>query len=186
MKSHEMSRNRSTGAFMTGVLAVVAVVGAYVAHPALPHDPVHLPFEKHVNATLFLPEGWKFFTRDPQGSEVIVLRRTAEGAWAPLEHVPNGRASNFFGASRTGRAQTVETGRVAFMVPDRLWHDCTDAPETCFDRLTVDKTVKNISPEPTLCGTFGFARQKPVPWAWASSLHPVVMPSRVMVVEVQC
>ncbi len=174
------------GAFLASVFTAIAVVGAYAAHPALPHDPIDLPLEKHVHATLFFPEGWKFFTRDPQAAEVIVLRRVQGGGWEPLDHVPNGRAANFFGASRVGRAQIVEAGRIASLVPERIWHDCTDSPEACFERLAVDRTVKNASPEPTMCGTFGFAQQKPVPWAWASSHRPVVMPSKVIVVEAQC
>ena len=46
--------------------------------------------------------------------------------------------------------------------------------------------ITNRSPEPTLCGAIGVALQKPIPWAWIDLPRPVVMPSRVVLLEVQC
>ena len=76
-------------------------------------------------------------------------------------------------------------GLLLYGLPRQMWSDCDDAAETCLAAAPVATTLTNESPAPSLCGTIGFALQKPVPWAWASPAA-VHMPSRVLKVVVKC
>jgi len=181
----ELGRTRRAGALMTGLWGIAAALGLYATHAAMPHNPIHLPYERQLQIQLLLPEGWKFFTRDPQDEDLLVLK-PAGGAWAAPDNTSNGEAANFFGAARTGRAMFVEAGLLTANVPDWAWKECKEEPTHCLDRLGPALSVVNPNRRPQLCGTVGLARLKPVPWAWASSAHPVVMPSRVLRIEVQC
>lgn len=80
----------------------------------------------------------------------------------------------------------MEIGRLLQRLPKAGWQTCKERPEACLVRIPKALTVKNTSPNPTLCGEVGLGLQKPVPWAWRASAHRITMPSRVTRLEVQC
>jgi antimicrobial peptide system SdpA family protein len=170
---------------MLSMSAVVAVVGLYAIHPAMPHNPIHLPMEKSVSMPMFVPEGWKFFTRDPQEEQYFIVKQ--EGSrWVSPDNTNNGSPVNLFGASRRGRAMFVEMGALSSEVPDWRWSDCKGDVGPCLDAFDAPVRVKSSGARPQLCGAIGVAKRKIVPWAWSSSPRPVVMPSKVLRLEVQC
>jgi antimicrobial peptide system SdpA family protein len=185
MKPNDPLSQRAAGALLAGMVALAAVGGLYAVHVPMPHNPIHLPYEKKVPVVQFLPEGWKFFTRDPQEEEILLYER-AGGAWVRAKNIPNGRAENLFGGSRRGRASAIELGRITGGLPRSSWQDCSDDPAKCLDRLASPRKIKNDNGKPQICGAVGVALQKPVPWAWATSKRSVTMPSRVALLEIQC
>jgi antimicrobial peptide system SdpA family protein len=185
MNPEDTKQSKRVGLFLWAILTFVAVVGVYAAHPPLPHNAIHLPYEDHIDATLFLPEGWKFFTRDPQDEAITYFERAGNG-WVVPANTPNGRMANYFGASRDGRGQSVELGRVISSVPKSAWHECDALPTACLDRLETGFHLTNTNRRPLVCGTIGVALQKPIPWAWSAYDPPVVMPSHVIRLEITC
>ena len=189
MNENEKTKKRGTrraGAVLLAVCAAWAVIGVYAVHAAMPYNPIKLPAESAVDVRAWAPQGWKFFTRDPQEEGTTAFHATEAGAFAQVAHETYANPSNFFGASRAARAQGVEIGTLLEQMPDADWTKCDGAPARCLERAKTGATVKNGSPHPTLCGSIGIALQKPVPWAWARASRHVTMPSRVARVVVRC
>src|SRR6185436_17127762 len=103
------------------------VLLCYAVHPILPFNPISLPYEKGVSVALFVPEGWKFFTRNPQEALPLAFVRGGDGRWRPASPGPNAAPENRFGLSRAGRARGVETGLLLEGVQKGAWMDCKEA-----------------------------------------------------------
>jgi antimicrobial peptide system SdpA family protein len=151
----------------------------------MPHNSLRLPGESTARVALLLPEGWKFFTRDPE--EPRLRPYTLKyGSWLDASRGPSAAPKYAFGLNRLVRTQGVEMALLLSTVPDSAWTPCTRDPVRCLPQVGSTATIRNPSPLPSLCGTIAFAKQKPVPWAWSNRSPPVVMPSRVLRLEVQC
>jgi antimicrobial peptide system SdpA family protein len=164
-----------------------ATVATYSLHAGMPHNPIHLPYEKTVDATSWAPQGWAFFTRSPRDEEYTTFVR-AGSSWQPRAKGTNSSASNWFGLSRRARALANETGSILFSVAETQWTSCAPGltVEACLESAPVAATIANPLPEPSLCGAVGLTAQKPVPWAWANASPPVQMPFRIVRLEVTC
>jgi antimicrobial peptide system SdpA family protein len=176
---------RRLGLFGLALGLVWLAVCAYALHGALPYNPITLPFEARAHTQFWLPEGWAFFTRDPRSDLMLLFRKGSEG-WVSASRGPNSALVNTFGLNRAARAQSVEAGLLLNSFPDSVFKDCRDAVVACFERVAVAGSLKNTSPYPTLCGDVAIAMQRPVPWAWVASGHPVTMPSHVVRLDVAC
>jgi antimicrobial peptide system SdpA family protein len=173
-----------------GLVALVLIVGwcaviAYAVHPVLPFNAIRLPGESAVDVELLLPEGWGFFSRNPQEEVEHFLKRTSGGSWQPL--LPDSYASPRFalGLSRRGRASTQEARWLIQRLPASSWSKCTEAPTLCLEHAP-RITIKSAQPQQALCGEVGIVLQKPVPWAWARHQKDVCMPSRVARLWIAC
>jgi len=175
---------RAHGALALVLFAGSALLVVYAIHGSMPTNPIKLPYEADAHTSLWAPEGWKFFTRDPQEDRADALVRAVGGVWEAGLHGPNARADHAFGLDRGGRAQGVELGLLLQSVAKDAFEECEDAPTRCLDAHETRLHLVNRSPRPTLCGDVGFVLQRPVPWAWSRS-RPI-MPSRVARVEVSC
>jgi antimicrobial peptide system SdpA family protein len=177
---------RRAGAVLLAAMTTWGIVGVYAVHACMPYNPIKLPGEHALDVRILVPEGWRFFTRDPQEEGASAYQESADGSFSPIVRKPNADRSNLFGASRVGRSHGVEMGTLIEQIPDSDWTKCTGEPAKCVEQAKVVATVKTGSPAPTMCGSIGVVLQKPVPWAWARSKRPVTMPSRVAKVVVQC
>jgi antimicrobial peptide system SdpA family protein len=177
---------RNLGLFGLVLGCMWATVCAYALHAALPFNPVKLPFERWVQVRLWMPEGWAFFTRDPREERMLLFKRDSGGRWVSASIGPNSKLSNDLGLNRASRAQSMEAALLLSDFPTSMFQDCRDSPVDCLQHIRVSGSFKNISPDPTLCGELGIAMQPPIPWAWMASGHPVIMPSRVLRMDVTC
>ena len=177
---------RAVGAFVLALALAWFTLLAYVVHAAVPPNPIRLPLEKRMYTRYWAPQGWAFFTRDPREEDILLFVRGRDGAWISAHKGPHASPSNYFGLSRASRARGIEVGQILRRVPKAGWQPCKERAEVCLERTPNAGTVRNISPNPTLCGEVGLALQKPVPWAWSSSAYKIVMPSRVSRLGVLC
>lgn len=99
---------------------------------------------------------------------------------------PNNNIKNLFGLIRYGRAQGTELGLLMNEIPDTNWRKCQKGSLQCLYTENSQLTIKNTTPEPTLCGDLGIAKEKPVPWAFGDEYGKINMPSIVVRVKVQC
>ena len=174
------------GALVSSLALAWATTFAFSVHAVLPYNPVRLHAGARSVASAILPQGWKFFTRDPREEALRPYRPVAgDSAWTSASEMHHSRPAAAFGLRRDARAQGIEMGLLLYGLPAQMWSGCDDAVETCLTAAPVATTLTNESPAPSLCGTIGFVLQKPVPWAWASPAA-VHMPSRVLKVVVKC
>jgi antimicrobial peptide system SdpA family protein len=185
--SQNVAASRWKRIAVTGSLVATfwLIVIVYALHGGMAFNPIALPMESP-SVRLFAPQGWKFFTRNPQEQATLVFQATTGGSWSSASLTPNSRFSNGFGLSRRGRAQGIEIGLLLRSVVPSAFIECTTEPASCFGSLAEIGPVQNGSPDPSLCGLVGVAMQRPVPWAWARSKKRVVMPSRVIKMRVIC
>lgn len=158
----------------------------YALHAALPFNPIRLPLETQVQVKLWIPEGWAFFTRDPREEVTLLFTRRDDGKWLSALMGPNATISNDFGLNRASRIQGVETTSLLKKFPKSALRDCHDEPVVCLESIPTAGSVRNLSPNPSLCGQVGIVRQSPIPWAWWASGRPIIMPSRILRIDVIC
>jgi antimicrobial peptide system SdpA family protein len=177
---------RRLGLVALATLASFALPIGYALHAAMPTNVVHLPGEGHFDARVFVPQGWKFFTRDARDERTAAFRRDRAGRWAPADVPPNASAANLFGLDRGGRVQGVETGLLTHQ--GRVsWVPCPERQATlCLERAAPSASLLNVVARPTLCGVIGLVRQEPVPWAWLRTAPHTQMPMTVARIEVSC
>jgi antimicrobial peptide system SdpA family protein len=176
---------RQLGLFALALGGGWLIVFVYAVHAALPFNPIQLPFENEVQVRMWMPEGWAFFTKDPRG-EVMFLFANRDGKWISALMGPNAKFSNVFGLNRASRIQGAEAGALANKFPKSALRDCRDSPAVCLEHIATAGSIKNASPNPSLCGEIGIVLQEPLPWAWWASGHAVVMPSRILRINVSC
>jgi antimicrobial peptide system SdpA family protein len=177
---------RRLGALTLGLASLWAVLAAYAIHPAMPFNTIHLPMEQHLRVSLWFPEGWGFFTRDPR-AERLTLYRLDGGRWMRAGRGPNSEPVNVFGINRAARAQAVEAGLLINegTASPLAWIPCTALPSDCLLEAR-PVAAQNRSRAPSLCGALGLVTQEPVPWAWLGNRRPVTMPSSIARLEVSC
>lgn len=186
--SPQTSPSRRLGLLALGLILGWTTLTVYALHAALPFNPIELPFEKHFNIKLLLPEGWAFFTRDPRDDRMLPYQRTPEGQWAWASDTPNFQWKNAFGINRAARAQGVELGLLMKDAATLPKVECKESPTACLERAPVAQTLRNTSPRPTYCGQVGLVFQRAVPWAWSRTNQgkPITMPSKVLRLDVEC
>jgi antimicrobial peptide system SdpA family protein len=181
------SQFRRLGASFSAVTLIALLLFAYGAHGPIPFNPIQVPGEKSIGITSWFPQGWRFFTRDPQEATTDVYIRSDDGAWKPLPIGPASSPSFLFGLDRTPRAQSIELGMLITSVDSDDYEACDSDPQTCLERVKPRvQLLQNQSPRPTMCGELGIVRQKPVPWAWARSAASLEMPSKIIRIRVKC
>jgi antimicrobial peptide system SdpA family protein len=107
--------------------------------------------------------------------------------WRDVSLAPDSLPSNLFGLNRRARAQGVEAGLLqANLQGPSEWAICGDSVFSCLARQHITMTIRNVSPNPTLCGEIAFVRQPPLPWAWRSFNNSMRMPARIVELRSQC
>lgn len=162
-------------------------VAVYAGRTLQATNPLALPLERTLKPLLvtLLPQGWAFFTKSPRDVNFFIYRPRTSG-WSSAYAGPLARPRNAFGLNRLSRAQGVEFGLLTRELKGASWRPCTVSPKGCLSRYGPPVRVRNPSPQPLLCGTYGFVEQRPVPWAWARSRGEFDMPSRSLVIEAAC
>jgi antimicrobial peptide system SdpA family protein len=170
-------------ALLSGATALGGAV--YAVDASVGHTALDLPGQERQVIGRLSPQGWGFFTKNPQDELIGVMERR-DGHWQIIEE-HSGSPSNLFGFRREMRAHGVEVGLFTQALgADAQWHECKSEPLGCADALPVTAVVANVSPSPFYCGELVLFRPKPVPWAWSKARKPVVMPSFLARIEVQC
>lgn len=180
-----MPRSQRLGTFALLLAGAWLLFGAYVVDPLLPFHPVRLPLAWRLQTSLWAPEGWGFFTRDPREPGTFLFKRT-EAGWTSASLAPSFRPATAFGLDRRARFQRGESAALLRGAPGAPWTECRGEPVRCLDRAGVGATLHNQARPRTLCGTVGFVSRPPVPWAWTRSRTPVRMTAKVLKLEVAC
>lgn len=189
-ESGEESRRDSIIGVSALFLAVMwSMIALYAVHASMPTNPIKLPAEDSIRARMWLPQGWKFFTRSPREDRYEAYALTPQGEWKQAMNWPNARAANLFGLSRRGRAQSVELGLLEGAAQRKsdtpIWQPCETRLEECFANASPTE-VDNATPQSSVCGEVALAKRPPVPWAWTRSSRKVEMPAKVLRLRIKC
>jgi antimicrobial peptide system SdpA family protein len=175
-----------------GVLGLLVLVfwGFFIAHvalSALPYASIRLPLNNIFDISNLMPEGWGFFTRSPRQDRILLYHKR-NASWTSAALPPLGQLRYAMGWDRAPRAQSVEMA-ILLAAPNTPlhWASCKFEPRACLEQTEGSGVrVKNRNPLPTLCGEVGIVKQPPTPWAWRDASRPVIMPSQVARLEIEC
>ena len=173
---------------IVAILTTVFCIGVILvsAGPAVTFNPTKpLVTQEFHPIQLVLPQGFAFFTRDAREPDLYLFQQR-DGAWQSASLGPNSRPSNLFGLNRKSRAQSVESALIVSKLLPTAWSECRDNPTKCLGQSSVQDTIRNVVPAPTLCGPVGFVLQEPVPWAWSKSQGTTDMHSQITNIHIQC
>ncbi|MCS5508683.1 SdpA family antimicrobial peptide system protein [Curtobacterium flaccumfaciens pv. flaccumfaciens] len=130
------------------------------------------------------PQRWEFFTASLQKSALTAYSSTSSSS---LLDLPQTRARNIFGMSRTQRAQGPE---IALISADVKWVKCSNRsqPETCVKQAQreVQQVVANAAAHRTLCGPMVLAEVKPTPFEFREFGYESTYIVRTASVSVRC
>lgn len=167
------------------VLIVWVVVGFYIVLGTWASPLMHSR-KTVINVATLAPEGWAFFTRNPELPNTLVYKNNA-GNWT-THTKKNASASAWFGLRRHLRKQDMEVAIVQGGIPAGAWvaMKLSGAELLRAGESLAAVTISNTARKPVLCGEFLLQQLAPVPWAWGRIRRPFSMPSRLARVEVVC
>ncbi|MEV8017521.1 SdpA family antimicrobial peptide system protein [Streptomyces sp. NPDC086554] len=188
MSDTSQAVRRERRAFVTAAAALFAVLAASI-YFAMPRNVTTQPWMPPVKTAFsaFVPQGWAFFTKDPQSEQFGAYRPRGGGARPEnLSLTPQGKAENLFGLSRRQRAQGPEEALLASKV--RHWETCQGSNDDCLRAAAVRPAtaVTNPSPLPSLCGDVIVTNQRPVPWAYRELLPETSRVTRAAHLRIRC
>jgi antimicrobial peptide system SdpA family protein len=170
--------------WVTAALVAVALLCSLVA--AYPANVLVSKADSSVLKVVagIIPQGWAFFTKDPQSAEIVAYRPGADGLTS-LQATPQTRVENWWGLTRTQRAQGPE---IAALSNKAKWRSCVDGEPTaqCVDRAAQYVKVTNGAPHPTLCGKVVLVQEKPVEWSFRTFVKDTHTAVRTANVAVEC
>ena len=146
-------------------------------------SPVLPSYKNKINFVSLVPEGWSFFTRNPREVETFIYKEI-DGKLVNMNH-QNFTAHNAFGFGRYTRIESLELALLLASTEDSLWvKNDIDIHEFYEKKLLKEQKIVNTSNSQYLTGTIILEQKEPIPWAWYQSGKEVIMPSKVIKLEV--
>lgn len=180
-----MHEKRVLFATKIGLAIFWTLLIAYVMAGSITESPIKLPFKNTINLLAIAPEGWGFFTRNPREPALNIYKHN--GIEWTCVNSQNSNPSNLFGLKRDPRIQGVELSFLLQQIPDTLWISCsTELNKFLTENSIIKLDIKNDTPVKSLCGEVIIQRQPPVPWAWSKSRDNINMPSKVIMLNINC
>ena len=138
-----------------------------------------------------IPQGWSFFTRDPQESQLQLYKILDDGELKKIQHY-HSHYSNFFGMKRDMSRLMAELTVVFREIDRSCFYDCKSNNQysivnpNCFALQAEIYHIKNKFSSPLLCGQYLLTSQKIIPWAWTNKRKNVLMPNKSLVIKIAC
>ena len=114
------------------------------------------PFLHRYIVSIFIPEGWGFFTRNPR--EVQHTMEKVENNQIQIITIKNTHFTNLFGISRKSRRINLEFQRILAKIPNTSW----DNNNTIIRLSGFENQLIYIGK-----GKYLVKKFTPIPWAWA-------------------
>lgn len=177
----------------TAWFIIVFGVSAVVVLSLLPFSPIRtvVPDIEEEKITEITPQGWGFFTKDPQERRLTIYRSEAGMGWEDFTQ-SNSSMDNKFGLSRFGRVRGLELGNLLESHSDKLdasWVECDSVNmDSCLESansLTAVQ-IQNDYQIQTLCGSILLVQQAPNPWAYSQAGFENGNPISLLRLEVRC
>lgn len=121
-----------------------------------------------LEVSLFMPEGWAFFTRNPREPNLYVYSVKNE-KYKLINHL-NSSFENYFGFSRGSRVMSIEMGKILEKIKPSSWKPTSNELKTIY--------IENKAFNPSIKGLFLIELREKTPWTWIKSYDSIKMPSK--------
>lgn len=166
----------------TGLIALALLTTVAAAFPANVLKPSNSTLLTVVSKVA--PQGWAFFTKDPQDVELVAYQLTSNELTS-LQSTPQSRVENAWGITRAQRAQGPE---IAALSNALTWVECVpgELPEACVDSAAPFEPIMSPVPHPSLCGEIIIVQEKPVAWSFREFVDGTHTAERIAYAFVEC
>ena len=177
--AHQARRYFWVTASLVALALLTTVAAAFPANVLKPSNSGAL-----ILVSKLAPQGWAFFTKDPQDVELVAYAPTSHGLNS-LQTTPQSRVENAWGITRAQRAQGPE---IAALSNELTWMECVpgEVPEACVDTEATFEPVLSPVPHPSLCGKVLVVQEKPVAWSFREFVHGTHTAERIAYALVDC
>lgn len=137
--------------------------------------------------SMFVPQGWSFFTRDPQTPSLVIYDVGPENQIGRAETLPQARSENLGGLSRNQRSQDTEKSLLATSVTK--WSTCDDGGfEACASGALAlpAETVISGAKWPNFCGEHLLVLEAITPFAFRHATPAETRAQEMAYVDVEC
>lgn len=185
--SEEEAKTRAVRAITNVVLnLVLALIVLVAVRGAFPDSAVRGTRSERDLIRFLLPEGWAFFTRDPQELSVRPYLRGSHGSWRSMG-AADVRGMGLGGIDRAGRLLELEVATLERQIPKEHWRRCRGPVEMCVGKLSDPLIKAQLKLRANhLCGDVALQKVRPVPWAWRDKHSQTFMNSMVVRLTVLC
>lgn len=146
-----------------------------------------MSFDVKKNLNFLLPQGWGFFTKNPQEVYVLVYE-ISDYVDRPLRNltIQNTAKENLYGLSRNSRFVGYEISKILGNVPREAWGNGTGLVKDYLSDTTffikIDQPLFTFDLEKE----YILVQYKPVPYAWATNdqeKHRPFLAAKIMLVK---
>lgn len=154
----------------------------HIAVAFAPYNPLSPSKYYKMNLSLFVVEGWAFFTRNPREPNLHLFKPDANGKLYDVTTL-NNDPKNLFGFSREARSLSLELGKILENLDSAQWQPMASNLDSQFLVLPAANVVNTIN-HPKLHDSFLVEYRDRIPWAWVDSYDQIKMPSKVIKIHV--
>ncbi len=167
------------------ILIVYGIILSLIGLASLPENPLTPGFATKKIFKSVMPQGWGFFTRNPRENQLFLFR-VVDNSLELVNNSENSLSHNLYGLRRIHSAIGIEFGVLLNRVKDSDWIECDSSIYSCVQNEVIPSVIiKNMNPEPILCGDFVVVEQEVVPWVWYNSSN-INMPLKFTKISVRC
>lgn len=171
--------------FIFSITSAILIVG-YLMVGSLPESTITISKIKKIQAASVFPEGWAFFTKNPQDEDYLIysFQKDKNGKFINLIK-PSSSPSNLFGINRKSRLQSQEVGAAVHYIVDTSWISIKgglEMNETILDSLCSIK-IPIKSNYPFFTGKYILQKIAPIPWSWAKTFNLDFRKSKITIIE---
>jgi len=139
-----------------------------------------------IRSTVFMPEGWAFFTKNPREENFVLYKKEGHG-W-DLKTIQAGSYKNIFGLNRKIRIANQELGMLLSNYTNPQWVDLKGRMNDPSNTVLLDtlsaRDVVDHSHYPIFTGEYILQKVYNVPWVWYSSNPDLVMDSKISKIHI--
>lgn len=169
-------------------LTVVLAVTVFVSLPSTVLYPRDNEGGLRANLVTIMPQSWPFFTKPPSDSELTAYHFDGQTIRS-VSRFPNSKIDNWYGLTRTQRAQGPELANLTNPVPEESWWQCEHQENAdCLVEAANSEPVSIINsyPHQTLCGSTIIAETEPVRFTNRSMFEGWRLDVQALHLEVSC
>lgn len=170
---------------MAAMIVLGAIWGLSVL-VALPKTVLTSSWDSQGQLKAALPQGWAFFTRDPQASALMLYEARNQGAHR-ADSLPQSLPGNAFGLLRGQRSQDTEKAILSSEV--KSWTECGGMlPDACVEaaRSAGAEAIDGVRRAPNFCGQFVVALSVPTPFPFRNVTPGEFRLTSAALVDVKC
>ena len=175
-----MSYNRNNLIFSFSIISFFWAMCIYVIFITyMQYNPVSTSKSFKMNLSLFVVQGWAFFTRNAREPNLYIYKKNNSGKLEIIPTQKNNSFDNYFGLSREARSLSVEVGYILKNIDTTSW---VLSNKSIIEKYKFIKCIEteNNAIHPQLKDTILLELKEKTPWAWIKSYEKIKLPNKTL------